>query len=643
MAALACFAAYYIPALCLGMVNAETVVLPVFYHDIVAAHHTAANWQWGGFSAVFPDVITFFALQSIYPNGLVALQAYMVLLFLALIGATAALCVSLDRPHKLSLFALLLLLWVALVTNFGLPFELGVRLQNPLLQPVYHSGTGLLFVICFALLIRQLFHGLGAGFWGLLILAFLGGVSDILFLVDFSLPALGTLALLALAFPSGWRTYLALGINLTVAGIAGYFLAPYCFPAQLSTASYNHFSLDGALGALGIIGEELKDPHGHMFILLFTLDVFTILGGLVGLVCFCFPKLRARISSRAFTVVAFCSLTVLLDWAAAIFTGDYQGNDDNRYTVVALVLPLFLIVFGLHAVILWRPWLETVFVAVTCGLTVITALFPPDPSGEYQDAMANIPYLRQVMKDHHIKDGLADYWLSNLITSLSDETIPLRSVAGDGTIFHWFNNIEWFGKGRAVRDWPDFRLIYSPNEQDRINFGSPDEIIHPADREEIWIYSEARSIRYSVAFDILSNKLLDQGRTEVISAADLPSAVGSLEKTSRIAVAGRDPDGYLTFGPYLTLIPAHYRVTFRYAYLAPPDPDKIPTYDSLIHTESNEKDIDYVPLPYVNNAEQVLTRDLLVTGPDHQYEMRIHYHASGTLRVDSLSITYLGP
>jgi hypothetical protein len=38
-----------------------------------------------------------------------------------------------------------------------------------------------------------------------------------------------------------------------------------------------------------------------------------------------------------------------------------------------------------------------------------------------------------------------------------------------------------------------------------------------------------------------------------------------------------------------------------------------------------------------------LTDNFTVLQPHQRYEMRISYHGSGTLRLDSLTVTYLGP
>jgi hypothetical protein len=50
-----------------------------------------------------------------------------------------------------------------------------------------------------------------------------------------------------------------------------------------------------------------------------------------------------------------------------------------------------------------------------------------------------------------------------------------------------------------------------------------------------------------------------------------------------------------------------------------------------------------MPLVYLNDQPQVFVDDFRVTEGGFAHEMRISYHDSGQLRVDSLAVTSLGP
>jgi hypothetical protein len=105
----------------------------------------------------------------------------------------------------------------------------------------------------------------------------------------------------------------------------------------------------------------------------------------------------------------------------------------------------------------------------------------------------------------------------------------------------------------------------------------------------------------------------------------------------------QDGEGWLNYGPYISLPPASYRATFRYVYLSPPAADKMPIYDLFMHRGDLGESLHATPLPCPNANPQIFTDDFTVTQPHQQFEMRIFYHGSGTIRLDSLDVTYRGP
>jgi hypothetical protein len=314
----------------------------------------------------------------------------------------------------------------------------------------------------------------------------------------------------------------------------------------------------------------------------------------------------------------------------------------NRYVTVALILPMLLLVYGLHAIIHWRPWLEKFFAVAIAVFATCVSFIQEDRSINYNNISADIPYLKAVIGHNHIQDCLSNYWSANVTTFLSNGEVSPRSLTSDGRIYYWFNSLEWFGKGHPYEQWPHFRMIYLPDHSYSDRFGPPDRIVYAPGGSEIWLYSDARSIRYSEYFDYLSNKFSDEGRTVEIDASSLQSIVGQVQGHSRIVVDGKDHDGWMVFGPYLELEPGRYRATYHYTYLLPPAKDNPPTYDRCVHTGEHEDSFDSQPLPCPDTTPQILTDEFTVTKPKQQYEMRVYYHNSGTLRVDSLELTYLG-
>ena len=99
-------------------------------------------------------------------------------------------------------------------------------------------------------------------------------------------------------------------------------------------------------------------------------------------------------SAVAFSLMVFCSCSVLFNWGAVILMGDYFDMNANRYTTLALVMPLFILAFGLHAVILWRPWLEKVLAVAVSAFTLAVAFIPQTPTINYDATTDDIPFLK---------------------------------------------------------------------------------------------------------------------------------------------------------------------------------------------------------------------------------------------------------
>jgi len=634
------FVVVFTPGFYLATMYTETVFLPILYQDIAVAHHPSTDWAWGGDSALFPDVLLYFGLNSVFSDGGLCLQLLLICSFFGWLMATVALVVELGRPHKLALCSMLLLLWVGFMCNFGYPDGRGLTIERSLLQPIYHTSTGLFSLVCLTILIHLIARGYGIGFWWLAVLTFLLSASDALFEVVFVGSSLVTLCLLALAFRVNWKWYLALAGTIAVAGGGGYLSAQHLFGPHLETGNYVHFSWDGIHSALLSIMAEASRPEHRIFAIGLVLDALTMIGGLAGLIFFCFSSRRKYIPPVAFGLMAYCSCCIFANWGAVIMTGDYVDIFANRYTTVALIIPFFLIVFGLHAIISWRPWLETIFAVAISVFVFSAAFFPQEPSGNYQGVMADIPVLKKIMKEHDIHACLGNYWCAAIVTFLSHNDVPVRALGSDATIYRSFNSMEWFGKGHPPSEWPHFRLIYGPLESCRTLFGKPDEIFKMPSGSEAWIYSDARSIRYNEVFDVLSNNLLDNGMTIRLQVAGLPGGP-KVDGNTRFAIDG-DAETWLVYGPFLQLPPGRYCATYNYTISVPSVKGKEPTFDILESKGDDHKSRYEQPLPCWTKGTHAFKQDFTVAKAGNTYEMRLFYHGTGTIRVDSLDVTYYG-
>jgi hypothetical protein len=119
------------------------------------------------------------------------------------------------------------------------------------------------------------------------------------------------------------------------------------------------------------------------------------------------------------------------------------------------------------------------------------------------------------------------------------------------------------------------------------------------------------------------------------------NGTGQVEGKSLVARQGRDKENFLIYGPFLRLQPGRYRVDYGYTYLAPPQKGQEAWYDLNGHDWLGEHISNGKILPFDGTQHETLTDTFTVSVPNELYEIRIFYHGSGSLKVDSLTVTSL--
>lgn len=629
------FALKAIPELFYHLLDTETVVLDVLYHDLLVPHQSLAGWRWGDFTALFPDLAVYFPLKMLHPHGFFALQGTMVFFFLAWLGGCALLVRAFNRPAPLLLTSLL---WLGVV-GVAVGGVDNIALPDQFFQPVYHAGTHTLCLFALAILLFQIRRGGYVLPLVLLVVVFLAALSDILFLVDFAVPAVATLCLLAAGFPSLWRRFAGLAGVILAAGYLGYKAIPLVSPFPRSGVDeyLSNIPWDQLHAQLVILWNRLHAADTATWTILVVMDGLVVFGSLVAVPILLFKSRNMLlVAGLAYAACAICS-----DWGAMVLRCLFVNMYQNRYVGEALIMPVFVAAFLLHGAIRWPKWLVYSGTFVAAGLMVAAAFLPQPVSGRCAEAQRDIPFLQKVMRENHITVGLADYWRSNLATAFSDETVPLRSTEMDGAICKLFQNMAWFGQGQPVAQSPRFRIYWGPEPEVADNYGPPDQALTAPSGLPVWVYSEARAIRYNPYFDLLSNKLGEDGYTMSFDVSQMPNAIGRVDGKSRVALQGRDQEGFLTYGPFVKLRPGRYRVNYGFTYLTPPKKGQEAFFDLNAHDWHGDHVSHGTALLFDGTPHETLTDTFTVSVPNQTYEIRIYYHGSGNLKVDSLTVTSL--
>lgn len=636
--------ARYIPAVYLSALDSDNTQIPLLFHDVVELGHRAHDWVWGGHSDIFPDVTLVFLFEFILRKGLLSLQLTSGI-FLAAYTCVLAFLYRRNGGRNPAVFgASVLLFFVLLLVNFGLHDGMEFISISSFVVPM-HTSIAILALVCFAICQHVAVNGPGKALWALPVLCFITTLSNDLFLVIFMGPMLAALVVTWVFYPDRLRLLPLLLAAVLIPCVAGHFLARPLSPFQIDPGPFTHFHSAPAAAAWREFVKLTIHPGKESFAIFAGLDVLFVVGVTAFLLLQFFKPAERRIPPGLFMLLSFSAWVIASNWGAVILTGNFTGVLASRYTRFAMLLPVFFALGWINHLI---PWSKGGGRAAVAGLSLAIsacALFlVPAPGPYYRATQELIPIIRAEMDKEHIQAGLADYWHANMIAFLSHETLPVRAVNNDGTMFRWVNPLGWYA-GEPPGAPPEFRMIVMANlnpDAVRRHYGEPGEIIHTPAGKDIWIYPPDRSITYAPVFWTLSNGPANEYRAD---GSSLPSLTGTRNGNSRVARAGHDPATYLTFGPYPYLHPApgRYRIAISYTYLSPPSPGKEADYDIVYSAGRASRTLDHGPLPCLDRAPHEISREIAIPDDKREVlEVRTKFNGSGDISIDSLKIVRLG-
>jgi len=644
-AAIAVIMTRLIPAFYLHALNSDNIQIPLLFQDVFVIGNRLHDWNWGGHSDLFPDVMLVFSVMGITGDGLLAILVASSLLFAASLVPILILYRQNGGRNTGSFLALVLLFYVCLLNNFGIRGGMHFTEAFTLCT---HTGTQIMALVCFVLLQRIGLGGLGHCRWVLFVFCFLTTASDIMFPVIFTIPALITLSVARLLYPRRIRSFIPLVQNILCSTILGVLLAKHIFPVDIVPGTYTRFTLSGALFSLSRLYQACAPSVGGHFFVFLGLNFAVVLVAAWLLVRACRNSATKRVPASILMLWLFCALLILCNWGAVILTGDYQGIDTSRYVRLVILAPPFLLLGCLHALVN-RSGKITRIAGSVISLAVIGCAFfwLPSPGSYWNESRELVPVLRSTMQSEEIEAGLADYWYANSMTFLSRGDIKLRAITGDGSLYHRDNNIKWFTGEKSSSEPPGFRLIFMANldaEKIRQRYGEPSRVIHTSLNKDIWVYPPEQKITFNRFFGELFNRrnLTDSDQYQA-AASSLPSKTGKPDGSAIVAEAGRDREDFLTYGPYLHLAPGLYRVKINYSYITDPDPAKLPSCDFVLWKSSRTNILEQAEIPFVDTSPREFIRDVRIPDDSRNgaFEARTYYRGSGSIRIESINISCL--
>lgn len=360
------------------------------------------------------------------------------------------------------------------------------------------------------------------------------------------------------------------------------------------------------------------------------------------------PELVKKENSTNFIVVLsffLCSFMINILATLAV------GGASPRYFLPPLLLPLF---FG------WpflaakstslrnffdRFWgqavLLVVFVAVFSWLGGWNTLAKVTSIAELSDHYPEfIECMDRETTARNLKHGLAQYWRAKYITALSKNDLHVvQARHGERQILvmdHIINNLNWYNT--------EFEFILTGDASENIRMLDTQAIVahfgEPADR---FFCNSQEVLVYNRPTDMGFRQFFKQEFSFAAEASQLPSQMGAIQGTSRIAEEKTDGDGALTYGPYKRLPIGEYRFEIQAFVQKNAAEDTVGRWEIVVYPIMNgEISVDTSTVikkgKFEKEGEQTITEPFMIWDDKAKVEIRTYYTGKGTLRVDKITL-----
>lgn len=186
----------------------------------------------------------------------------------------------------------------------------------------------------------------------------------------------------------------------------------------------------------------------------------------------------------------------------------------------------------------------------------------------------------QASKGFVFRAGIGDFWNARSLSYHTNKALYILPVINDATpFFHMMSlgplmdprkyGITSYNFAVLRKSGTTTQFDLKPETLGRV-LPPPARIVDCANSDsELWLYT-------GLELDTVVRKKIVQflGRQGVLhhyqmAAHELPGTVGRVESLSRIAEAGSDAPGYLTYGPYISVPAGRYQATISYTATEP--------------------------------------------------------------------------
>jgi hypothetical protein len=661
------------------ILHSDSLFLDDLSTSLFAEKGKWSDWKLTPAPAYIPDMLLYFLGYGLLPTP--PLRILFVSICQAMLLAIACIWFCRKVENELSKAAeCLILLILILITGTAANSSMWLYFNST----NNHFASLLLSIVCLGLVLDYICQPSKRTSLLLLVVAVLAQLSTPVFLISFTIPALAILVTTMLLL-KGIGTQRKLGTMLLslAAALVGSTLLSKVLEKVLvyhdAFTGRTSVSVESLARALGNFGQAWNISFASN-------NKWTLLVSILILCAFLFllAKLFSAISVKKFAsrdcveitigsrlhsdpkyfgCYIFLAVGAPLNVIGAITSGGFLDAWGFRYFLFPICLALLLCVLSLERWILKKhSEQDSLPIAIAIAVAAISVAgaaafhahnhvrlpwavlaangIPKIPEDKVADCVQNLQ-----LSGYKLDFGIADFWMARGITYRLPDRNRILAVLQDATPFFHMTTLA------TMRPYDDqrfnFVILNTPEQGGQFGL-TPASIgtLLPTDHEvhfcagtdmQIWTYSgdslDAK-MRRSLNSFLFS---LGQGDMLALNASQLPGLIGQQSGEYRIAKAGIDKPGFLTYGPYIRLGPGAYHLKIEYS--ANPVNAADMGYWDIGRFNSPSKNVTLKKGPLEAKEDGKVELNFTVPGNGiEQFEIRSWFNGGGELTVKSVNI-----
>lgn len=604
--------------------NSDALYLPTLFADVLGSSGALDHWYLTPAPYFFPDYALFLIAYLLVPSPFLQISVFLLLQ----VSLTLVLLVWLARRMEVSApWSTAVLIWLCLcwlAWSAGEPFIF-------LLVSGFHFGAFLSAIAFVALWLSHLqSHASWRSPWLWLtcLLAAVTTLSDQLFLLQTVAPFLATVALLAAVEGTRNRTHALQALVVSASAWAGSLAYPLLvnhqmrYPVQLGLGQWaRNWKL------LTHLLTDLATRH-----LAYTLLLIAFL--LVTLTTLARWRRRAVRGSQdpGLWIVLFVPLSLA---AACVVTLLHEGSPTTlRYWIPIALWPVVAATF-----VLARRFARGLVVASSLlSLILLVALL----SQAYAQARSHGLRLRQYPDDVACMDraldgtnaqrGIAEYWDAKRVQGLSRHHLQIAQH------FDTLEPMRWITTEDTFAERYDFAIVSRREDGTLSPMLERLREINPAPLQRVTCGKHTLLVYGHQQLRTRAHLQLP-GDSKRWRACELPTNIGAPTPACELVKRAPALQGFLSYGPYVTLPAGNYRASVQYASQGGPG-TRVGHWDVAVTVAGRLKVLTAPSLPGTDSLPSQATTRFKISQSQAAglVEVRTFAESSGDLRIDVVEI-----